>query len=311
MNALRMIIGLTFISGALVAILTANWFVLVGICIVAFVVFVPWFVDRHIWVRIPAMSTGLVYNVETKAFSRFLMPGRHLLRPLDQLKKVVPIPPSIASGECGRAQTDGGVNVSAKWSLAYRLDPTAVAPELRPNVANMLLKSIEPLLHTHINNCITHLFDQQTVATVCDRGARQRLERELRDLVAERLLPFGVQTYRVILKSVDLPRDVMVAVEAAHKQELLAESEARALERLHQVIRQFSDVDMERLLQLRQLQEMGQHGVTLHVPAYVMPGGQPAATGNGHTSSFRRQHSHFHKPHPNDQSADPLASVAN
>ncbi|MBK8987326.1 MAG: hypothetical protein IPM39_14825 [Chloroflexi bacterium] len=312
MNTFRMIATLTFVFSLLAAALTGNW-VVTGLLVVAsLMVLVPWLVNKYLWVRVPALSTGLVYNVETKAFSRFLLPGRHWLRPLEHVQKMAPIAPSFVSGECGRAQTNGGVTVAAKWSLAYCLNPTAVDEELQPNVANMLLKSIEPLLHTHVNNCITYLFDQHTVETVCDQGARQRLERELRGLVAERLAPFGVQTYRVILKSIVLPAEVMAAVEAAHKQELLAHSEARALERLHQAVSKFSDNDMERLLQLRQLQELGQHGVTLHVPTYAVMSAQPQpAVNHWQAGSVRRPNGHFHKPMPTDQPPDPLMPANN
>ena len=307
-----MIAALTFVFSTLAAALTGNWLVFGLLVVAALMVVGPWLVAKYLWVRVPALSTGLVYNVETKAFSRFLLPGRHWLRPLEHVQKVASIAPSFVNGECGRAQTDGGVAVAVKWSLAYCLNPTAVDEELRPNVAHMLLKSIEPLLHNHVNNCVTHLFDQHTVTTVCDHGARQRLERELRDLVAERLAPFGVQTYRVMLKSIVLPTEVMAAVEAAHKQEVLAHSEARALERLHQAVSKFSDNDMERLLQLRQLQELGQHGVALHVPTYAVMSAQPQPAANHwQAGSVRRANGHFYKPLPTDQAPDPLNQANN
>lgn len=301
MNVFRTIIGLTLVFSAMAAGLTGNWAILALLLAVPFLLFGPWFINKYLWIRIPAMSTGLVYNRETKAFSRFLLPGRHWLRPFEQIKAIASVASGMTNGECSRAQTDGGVMVGIKWSFAYRLNSAAIADDLRPNVANMLLKSIEPLFHTHVNNCITYLFDQHTVATICEHGARQRLERELRDLVAERLAPFGVQTYRVILKSIELPRDVNAAVEASHKQELLAESEARALERLHQVVSQYTDADMERLLQLRQLQEMGQHGVSLHVPAYSVIGVQPQPVSGGQQAErLGGYNGHVYRPAPAD-----------
>jgi len=301
MNVLRTIIGLTLGVSAVAAVLTGNWAILALLFTLAFLSLGAWFIDEYGWIRVPAMSTGLVYNRETKAFSRFLSPGRHWIRPLEQIKAIASTAPGVTNGECKRAQTDGGVTVDIKWSFAYRLNPAAIADDLRPNVANMLLKSIEPLFHTHVNNCITYLFDQHTVATICEHGARQRLERELRDLVAERLAPFGVQTYRVILKSIELPLDVVAAVEASHKQELLADSEARALERLHQAISKYSPADMERLLQLRQLQEMGQHGVSLHVPAYSVIGVQsPPANGSQQAGRLGGYSGYSYSPSPAD-----------
>ena len=275
MNALRVIAGLMLAFSALAAASFDNWLAFGVIVAVAVLTFGPWLVDKYFWVRIPAMNTGLVYHAETKAFCRFLPPGRHWLQPLEQIKRVVSIAPGFVSGNCNQAQTDGGVTISTKWSLAYCLNPAMISEDLRLNMANMLLQGIDPLLQTHVNNCITYLFDQHTVATVCDRGARRRLERELRALVMERLAPFGIQTYQVILTSIALPPEVVAAVEASYKQELMAHSEARALERLHQAVSKFSDTDMERLLQLRQLQELGQNGVSLHMPAYAMISNQP------------------------------------
>ena len=296
MNTVRTITGFSFIVAALAAIVDGNWQAVGIIVAAAVLLFAPWFINKYVWVRVPAMNTALVYNVETKAFSRFLLPGRHWIRPLEQVKKFAPIAPSFVSGECVQAQTDGGVTAAVKWSVTYCLNPATITAELRPNVANMLLKRIDSLLHTHVNNCITYLFDQQTVETIRATGARQQLERKLRDLVVARLSPFGIQVYRTMLTSIDLPPDVVAAVEAAHQEEIRAHSEARTLERLQLAVSQFSDSDMERLLQLRQLQEMGQHGVSLHVPYSFIDGDARPAAGRWQTGQYRKANGRFHEP---------------
>lgn len=304
MNAFRTVTVLTLAFGALAAGVVGNWFVFGAVVALAALIFGPWLVGKYLWVRVPAMSAGLVYNLETKAFQRFLLPGRHLLHPLEHVKKVVSTAPGFVTGDC-KAQTDGGVVVAVQWSLTYCLNPAAIEEFLQPNMANTLLKSVEPMLRTHMNNCVTYLFDQHSVGAVCAAGARQRLERELRDLVVERLAPFGIQTYRVILRNVQLPPDVLAAVEAAHKQEMMAHSEARALERLHQAVSKFSETDMERLLHLRQLQELGQNGVSLHVPTVaVMSGQAQPAVGSWPARPPKRTNGRTQKPLTSEQSPE-------
>lgn len=243
-----------------------------------------WFVNRYVWIRVGEMETAVVFHREARAFTRFLPPGRHLLSVMEQVKAVISTAPSSLKGSCTKAQTAGGILVRADWLLQYKLEPDRIQPDLRPALARALPEHGDLILRNHVNNCLQLLLSEHTVDTLAEAGSRGRLERALREAAARRLAPFGVQVFRVMILALELPTQVQAYLEAAHRQELFAQSEARVLERLQQAVSRFSAEDMEWLLQLKQLQELGQNGVMLQLPIPAFLNGQPTATnqaGNG------------------------------
>jgi len=271
MNANKLLALFSFIViGWLVGSLVNKW---VGGLVVgtALLWFAAWLINRYFWVRVGEMETAVVFNVERQAFVSFLPPGRHLLLfPLEQIKTVISTAPTSVGGTVLKAQTNGGITTGADWSLTYVFDPAVIQPDLRAIVARVLPTHANRFLRGHVNNCLARLISRHTVETLSDQGARSRLERELRDDVIQRLRPFGILVYRLMITGVDLPHPVQTALAAAHERQLYASSEARSLERLQQAIGHFTDGDMERLLQLEQLHELGQNGVALHLPMLSM-----------------------------------------
>ncbi|MCA9969028.1 MAG: hypothetical protein KC425_02375, partial [Anaerolineales bacterium] len=127
---------------------------------------------------------------------------------------------------------------------------------------------------------------------LCQPGVHRRLERQVRQAAAERLAPFGIGVSRVMIGAIELPAHVRQALEAAQERRLQAEQEARALARLQQAVSQFSDTDMQRLLELERLHHMGQNGVTLVVPGTAAQVGTAQAStaqaGRPRTSPLRQ-----------------------
>jgi len=267
MNASKLLAPLSFIVIVWLVGSLVNSGVGVLVVVMAVLWFAAWLIVRYFWVRVGEMETAVVFNVERQAFVCFLPPGRHLLLfPLEQIKTVVSTAPTSVGGTVLKAQTNGGITTGADWSLTYVFDPAAIQPDLRAIVARVLPAHANRFLRGHVNNCLARLIGRHTVERLSDEGARGRLERELRDDVVERLRPFGIVVFRLMITGVDLPHPVQTALEAAHERELYASSEARSLERLQRAVSHFSDDDMQRLLQLKQLHELGQNGVALPVP---------------------------------------------
>lgn len=288
MNLYKLVFGVAI---ALVAAVAAGflvghigfWFV-VGLL---FIALLSWFVDKFVYIRVGEMETAVVFNREAKAFSRFLLPGRHLLAfPLERVTAIVSTAPQSVNGRCKNAQTQEGVSVGLDFSVTYEPFPSEADVGLKPKVARFLPSGANGLVRNHANNCVAQVVNTKSVETLCQKGARGPLERELRDAIQERLHPFGIRVYRVMVTSVDLPIPVQKALEEAHEHLVYAESEASGLERLHRALSQYSDVDVDRLLQLRQLREMGQNGVTIHMP-YVGQMGNRGNTGDDLTGNGR------------------------
>jgi regulator of protease activity HflC (stomatin/prohibitin superfamily) len=185
---------------------------------------------------------------------------------LERVAAVVSTAPATVNGRCQNAQTQEGVSVDLEFSVTYELFPDEAEIGLKPKVARFLPSGAAGLVRNHASNCVAQVVNRKSVETLCQKGARSRVERDLRDAVQDRLHPFGISVHRVMVTGVLLPRSVQKALEEAHEHRVYAESEACGLERLHLALNQFSDVDVERLLQLRQLRELGQNGVALYMP---------------------------------------------
>ena len=225
------------------------------------------FIGRFMYVRVGEMETAVVFNRETKAFSRFLLPGRHLLKvPFEHVKAIVSTSPNTVKGRCKNVQSREGVGVQVEVLMTYQPSPADVEPMLRPKAARMWPKGTGGMARTHLQNCATRLVNRYTVANLYRNGARSRIERELRDDCQERLRPFGLNVFRVMVIRIDLPAAVEAALEQAHERAVQAESDAFALERMGRVVVQFSDVEMERIFRLEQLRQLGRNGVAVQIP---------------------------------------------
>ena len=249
-------------------------FWLTAVCL--FAIFVIWIIRRWLIVRVPEQSVGVVYNVEAQAFARFLPPGTHWLRPfVEQVKVIVPITTSNVQGESEGVQAIGGIPLSISWSLAYDLDPFRVSPANAPGLARMMPRKTAVVARRHLNNCLQHVIGDYTITQLCQPGVHKRLEREVRQLAAERLTSLGFSVSRVMIGQIVMPRHVQTALEAAQERQMQAENEARVLAQLQGVISQFSETDMQRLMELERIQKMGQNGVTYFYTANREPEPMP------------------------------------
>jgi hypothetical protein len=104
--------------------------------------------------------------------------------------------------------------------------------------------------------------------------------------MATRLAEAGFSFSRVMVGTIDMPRHVKAALEAAQERAVQIENEARSLARLHEVVSQFSEADMQRLMELERIHTLGQNGVTLMYPTAVH---QTAKVGRPSYAKLKRQ----------------------
>ncbi len=221
---------------------------------------------KALWVRVPELEVALVSHMGSKGFVRYLPAGHHFLFPPERISSRISTAAETVRGKCIQALTHGGVTVTVNWSITYTINPRTIAAELWPDMAHILPRSANKLLRTHSNDCVGQVISELPTTALTDKGSRGRLGRQLRETLHERMTPFGIQIYSVMVMGVELPEQVQMALEAAHKRQIYANSEAAALEQLQRAVSQFSDEDMDRLLQLKQIHEMGQHGVAFQMP---------------------------------------------
>lgn len=221
------------------------------------------YVYLQMTVRVPEMHVAIVHNTQHQAFARFLPSGTHRITPfLEKIETIVSTAPATAKGVCKNAHTIGGLTVGVEWTMAYTLNPFKAPTDTHAKLALNLPKATQ-VAQKHVNNCLQHILDDYTIDQLCEPGAHKRLEREVRQMAAERLAGQGFEVTRVMIDSVELPAHVRTVLEAAHERQIQTENEAKALSRMQAVISQFSEADMQRLMELERIYKMGQNGVTL------------------------------------------------
>ncbi len=239
-----------------------------------------WTYQRYGFVDIPEMEVGVVFNKQRQAFARFVPGGRHPINPLtEELTHTIPTSSGSANGRCLGIQTNGGIALDVEWSVNFDIDPFQIKPASRPKLARNLPKKANSIVTKHLENCLRHVIGAMTIDQICEPGAAPRLERAVRQQLTARLAEAGFAISRVMVGAIDMPHHVKAALEAVQERAVQTENEARFLERLHQVVSQFSEADMQRLMELERIHTLGQNGVTLVYPTAVnhtAPVGRPS-----------------------------------
>ena len=230
--------------------------------------FLIWYLYQWSYVRVPEMEIAVVYNTERRAFSRFLPTGHHRLTPfIEEVVATISTAPTPVKGFSKGLQTIGGIALNIEWSVTYALNPFKTDSASWPKLARSLPEKAGNIAQNFMNNSLQHIIGEYTIEHLTQPGAHKRLERQAKQLMAERLTPLGFEVASVMIGAIEMPPHVKKALEAAHEHHLQLEAEAKSLERMQQVVSQFSEGDMQRLMELERIYKMGQNGVTLVYPA--------------------------------------------
>lgn len=253
-----------------------------------------WAYSRYGFMQVPEMEVGVVFNKRQQTFARFVPSGRHSLNPLtEQFTHTIPTASGSANGRCQAIQTNGGIALDVEWSANFDIDPFKIKAAARPKLARNLPKKANSIVTKHLNNCLRHVIGDMTIDQVCEPGATRRLERAVKQQLASRLSEAGFSFSRIMIGAIDMPQHVKATLEAAQERAVQTENEARALARLHQVVSQFSEADMQRLMELERIHTLGQNGVTLMYPTAV---NQTSAAGRPSFTKLKRSTSRTSQP---------------
>ncbi len=260
-----MLLKASFIIGFIIVL---SGFAGGNVMLLAAIAGVLFLVGLTVWqntaVFVPEMHTGVVYKHGGQEYARFLTPGDHFIKPFsEKLGALIPVDPGSVNGRCDSIQTIGGLPLSIDWTISYNLNPFRIAPDSRPKLARNLPSKSGKIVQKHANNILRHIISEYSIEALTQPGMQRKLERQVRQQVAERLAAAGFEISRVMIGAIDMPPQVTDALADALKRQLQAENEARALSRLQSVVSQFSENDMQRLIELERIHMLGQNGVTL------------------------------------------------
>ncbi|HSH03526.1 MAG TPA: SPFH domain-containing protein [Anaerolineae bacterium] len=218
-------------------------------------------------IQVPELEVAVIYNKQNQAFHTFLPAGNHWLFPF-KYQQVATIPTTSGSTDdrCTGLQTIGGLPLTISWSTSYQINPFKIPATKQAKAARTLPSKTNLAIQKHLNNCLQHIIGEYTIEQLCEPGIHKRLEREARLLLGERLASLGIQINRVMIGAIEMPPKVQATLAATHERHMQIVNEAQALARLQAVISQFSDDDMQRLMELERIHMLGQNGVALPYP---------------------------------------------
>jgi hypothetical protein len=175
--------------------------------------------------------------------------------------------PTSVKGHSKGVQTIGGLALAIEWSLTYSLNPFKATATNWPKLARSLPQQSAVIAQKYMNNSLQHIIGECTIEHLTQTGAHKRLEQQVQQLLAQRLASLGFEIGSVMIGAIEMPLHIKKALEAAHEHHLQMETEVKGLARMQQVVSQFSEGDMQRLMELERIYKMGQNGVALVYPA--------------------------------------------
>jgi len=141
--------------------------------------------------------------------------------------------------------TGDGLPVNINWSGTYALRPQLITePESRSQRLRGL-PNAEKAIARQVDIHLRKLVGGQTIRELFNPATRERLERQLSQLLAERLKPQGIALNGINLQSIELPNEVAEAL-----------NKAKAIETLDGAIRQLDPTTREVVRGVYQLDEI-------------------------------------------------------
>ncbi len=257
----------TGLGASLIVGINLGWIPFLGLIILAGAAGAAFTLSQRATLTLGELETALVVNKQTGNFARFLSPGRHWIDPLtEEVAKKLPLNSQSVKATSEGIQTNGGIPIKVSWQLSYAIRPTKISQNHLTNMARAFKGSLDGMLQKRITAALQHVVGNLTPQDLTAQGSIKRLERQIKQICRIKLEDKGIKVGEVLIHNIQLPRHVRESLEAAHERELLADQEARILERLHKVVSTFSAEEMDRLLELERIQLLGRNGVTMVMP---------------------------------------------
>ncbi len=261
---LGLALGISLIIGV-----NLGWVITFGAIIFALLLGIGFKLSQDSVLVLGELEAALVVNKQTGNFARFLAPGRHWVDPFTEVvAKKLPLNSQSVKATSDGIQTSGGIPIKVSWQASYAIRPEKINQSHLANMSRALKGSLDGMVQKRISAALQHVAGNLTPHELTAQGSVKRLERQVKQICKAKLDDKGVKINEILITNVQLPRHVRETLESAHERELLADQEARILERLHKVISTFSSEEMDRLLELERIQLLGRNGVTMVMPSH-------------------------------------------
>lgn len=188
----------------------------------------------------------MAITVNKDGFIKRVLPqGRHVLYPFERIDFMIETKNKLTGQRATAIATGDGLPVNINWSGTYALRPQLITePESRSQRLRGL-PNAEKAIARQVDIHLRKLVGGQTVRELFNPATRERLERQLSQLLAERLKPQGIALNGLNLQSIELPNEVAEAL-----------NKAKAIETLDGAIRQLDPTTREVVRGVYQLDEI-------------------------------------------------------
>jgi regulator of protease activity HflC (stomatin/prohibitin superfamily) len=183
-------------------------------------------------------------TVDQDGFIKRLLPaGRHLLYPFEKVDFTVETKAKLVNNRAAAITTSDGLLINVNWSGIYTLGPELITEQVSQRLRG--LPKANQTIARHVDICLRKLAGNYPIQDFFKPKIRERIERQLGHLVADRLRGLGIVLSNFNLQAIELPGEVAEAL-----------NKAKAIETLDGAIRQLDPTTREVVRGVYQLDEI-------------------------------------------------------
>ncbi|HXW01647.1 MAG TPA: SPFH domain-containing protein [Anaerolineae bacterium] len=219
--------------------------IFLAVSVVIFVILATIGISLFLSKKIQVVSEdSIAVTVNRDGFIKRVLPaGRHMLHPFEKVDFALETKTRLTFNQAAAIATGDGIPVNINWSGTYALKPELITENISQRLRG--LPYAEKTIARHADICLRKLVGDYTLPDLFRPVIRERIERQLGQLLSDRLKPQGMVLNGLNLQAIILPQEV---AEAFNK--------AKAIETLDGAIRQVDPTTREVVRGVYQLDEI-------------------------------------------------------
>jgi len=187
---------------------------------------------------------NIAITVNRDGFIKRVLPaGRHVLYPFEKVDFTLETRSKVVSNQAIAITTSDGIPININWSGSYTMNPDLISERVSQRLRN--LPNVEKPIARNTDIFLRKLVGDYTVPDLFKPTTRERIERQMSELLADRLKPLGIVFNGLSLQAINLPSEIAEAL-----------NRAKAIETLDRVIRQVDPATREVVRSAYQLDEI-------------------------------------------------------
>ncbi len=186
--------------------------------------------QRKVWI-VPEDNVAVTINKD--GFIRRVLPaGKHRLGLKEMVDFSLDTRPKLATGQVMTLVTGDGISINIHWSGVFSVQPLLVKEKLNQRLRG--LTNAEKAINRNVDIALRKLVGDYTLQDLFKPNLRERIERQLHQVVAGQVKPLAIVLLGLNLQEIELPDEVAEAL-----------NKAKAIQTLDGTIRQLDPTTRE------------------------------------------------------------------